>query len=127
LRDVLLCPGGCRIIVRPDDEGYDESAFGDKTKVVEKDGKFFTEGGIEIPQSVEDQVKRRALTGTVIATGPALSMEFSGEDGAYRLVEPDDVVLFGQFSGHNLERSVPGYEDCIIMAEDDVIAIVESL
>lgn len=117
----LLC-GGARIIVQPDPEGFDESHYGDKTKLQRKGDDFVTEAGIVVPKTSEDNIKRRALVGTVIAVGPVMDMRF-GQDGE-QCIGVGSRVLFGEFAGRDLEKAVPGYDDCVVMDEDDVIALL---
>ena len=126
-KEFVLLPGGDRIIVRPDGEGFDSGAWGDGAELIQKsDGHFYTRhGDLQVPASVEDAIKRRPLIGTVLSTGPMVEMEFTGLGGSLQRIFTGVKVLYGQFAGHPLERSVPGYEECVIMSEADVVCIVE--
>ena len=81
---------------------------------VEEEGK--TKGGILIP----DTAKEKPMEGEVVAVGPGAR----NETGA--LVPLDvrtgDRILFGKWSG--TEIKLDG-EDLLVMAESDIMAIVE--
>ena len=70
-----------------------------------------TAGGIIIPDTAKEKPQR----GEVIAVGP-------GKDGNEMTVQAGDVVLYGKYSGQELQ-----YEgvDYLIMREDDILGITE--
>ena len=69
-----------------------------------------TKGGIIIP----DTAKEKPQKGEVIAVGP-------GKDGNLMTVQIGDTVLYGKYSGQELN-----YEgnDYLIMREDDILVIL---
>jgi len=75
-----------------------------------------TAGGLIIP----DTAKEKPQKGTVLAVGP-------GKKNDEGTVVPTDVkkgdnVLFGKYSGN--EITVEG-EECMIMREDEILAVIE--
>jgi chaperonin GroES len=88
-----------RIIVHRDDEGEQHS------------------GGIIIPHTAKETPQR----GTVIAAGSG-----TVKDGGARIpldVKAGDVILFGKYGGQ--EVTLDG-EACLIMREDEVLAVIET-
>ena len=69
-----------------------------------------TKGGIIIPDTAKEKPQR----GEVVAVGP-------GKDGDLMTVKPGDIVLYGKYSGQ--EINIDG-EDLIIMREDDILVIL---
>jgi len=69
-----------------------------------------TKGGIIIP----DTAKEKPQKGKVIAVGP-------GKDGNLMTVQTGDTVLYGKYSGQELN-----YEgnDYLIMREDDILVVL---
>lgn len=83
---------------------------------IEQDEK--TAGGIIIP----DTAKEKPIQGEVVAVGPG------ARDESGKLIAPDvkpgDVVLFGKWSGTEVNLSG---EELLVMKESDVIGIVEAV
>jgi chaperonin GroES len=75
-----------------------------------------TAGGIVLPDTAQERPQR----GEVIAVGPGKMLD-SGKRAAL-LVKLGDVVLYGKYSGSEVE--VAG-EKLQIMRESDVLAVVE--
>jgi chaperonin GroES len=69
-----------------------------------------TKGGIIIP----DTAKEKPQQGEVIAVGP-------GKDGNLMTVQVGDTVLYGKYSGQEL--NYPG-QDYLIMREDDILIVL---
>ena len=69
-----------------------------------------TKGGIIIPDTAKEKPQR----GKVIAVGP-------GKDGNPMTVKKGDTVLYGKYSGQELNYEGTDY---LIMREDDILAIV---
>lgn len=69
-----------------------------------------TKGGIIIP----DTAKERPQKGEVVAVGP-------GKDGNKMTVKVGDTVLYGKYSGQELNYNG---EDYLIMREDDILIIL---
>jgi chaperonin GroES len=69
-----------------------------------------TKGGIIIPDTAKEKPQR----GEVVAVGP-------GKDGDLMTVKPGDIVLYGKYSGQ--EINIDG-DDLIIMREDDILVIL---
>lgn len=69
-----------------------------------------TAGGIIIPDTAKEKPQR----GEVIAVGP-------GKEGNAMTVKPGDLVLYGKYSGQELQ-----YEgvDYLIMREDDILVVL---
>lgn len=81
-----------RVIIKP-------SAADEKTK-----------GGLIIPDTAKEKPQR----GEVIAVGP-------GKDGNLMTVQVGDLVLYGKYSGQ--EINFEG-QDYLIMREEDILCIV---
>ncbi|MBK8555023.1 MAG: co-chaperone GroES [Lewinellaceae bacterium] len=69
-----------------------------------------TKGGIIIPDTAKEKPQR----GEIIAVGP-------GKDGNLMTVQVGDIVLYGKYSGQ--EINLDG-NDYLIMREDDVLCII---
>lgn len=90
--------------------------LGDKIliKRIEADDK--TSGGIILP----DNAKEKPKEGKVISVGDGRVLD-SGERAAFQVKE-NDRVLFSSYAG--TEVKIEG-EEFLIMAEEDVLAVVE--
>jgi len=75
-----------------------------------------TAGGIYIP----DSAKEKPSKGEVVAAGPG-KLDDNGERVAMT-VKVGDVVLFAKYAGS--EIAIDG-EECLVMREDDLLAIVD--
>jgi chaperonin GroES len=69
-----------------------------------------TKGGIIIPDTAKEKPQR----GEVIAVGP-------GKDGNLMTVQIGDIVLYGKYSGQ--EINFEG-QDYLIMREEDILVII---
>jgi len=69
-----------------------------------------TKGGIIIPDTAKEKPQR----GEIIAVGP-------GKDGNAMTVKKGDTVLYGKYSGQELNYEG---EDYLIMREDDILVIL---
>lgn len=69
-----------------------------------------TKGGIIIPDTAKEKPQR----GEVIAVGP-------GKDGNKMTVKKGDTVLYGKYSGQELNYQGVDY---LIMKEDDILVII---
>lgn len=69
-----------------------------------------TKGGIIIPDTAKEKPQR----GEVVAVGP-------GKDGNLMTVQAGDIVLYGKYSGQ--EINFEG-QDYLIMREDDILVII---
>ena len=69
-----------------------------------------TKGGIIIP----DTAKEKPQKGKVISVGP-------GKDGIKMTVKKGDTVLYGKYSGQELNHEGVDY---LIMREDDILVIL---
>ncbi len=69
-----------------------------------------TKGGIIIPDTAKEKPQR----GKVIAVGP-------GKDGNAMTVKKGDKVLYGKYSGQELNYEGKDY---LIMREDDILVIL---
>jgi chaperonin GroES len=69
-----------------------------------------TKGGIIIPDTAKEKPQR----GEVIAVGP-------GKDGNLMTVTPGDIVLYGKYSGQELNHEGVDY---LIMREDDILVVL---
>ena len=70
-----------------------------------------TKGGIIIPDTAKEKPQR----GEIIAVGP-------GKDGNAMTVQEGDVVLYGKYSGQELQHKGESY---LIMREDDILVILD--
>jgi chaperonin GroES len=75
-----------------------------------------TAGGIYIP----DSAKEKPSKGEVVAAGPG-KLDDNGERVAMT-VKVGDTVLFAKYAGS--EITIDG-EECLVMREDDLLAIVD--
>lgn len=128
---VRMCPAGAFLVVRPFEGVIEASAFGDKIKVTKKGDDMVTEGGIYVPQKAQYHAERRATTGTVVHTGPSIGVGKKGlpitdKTGEVRSIREGDIVLWGRNLECTLEGRIPGYEDCVLLHEDDLLCVVES-
>lgn len=69
-----------------------------------------TKGGIIIPDTAKEKPQR----GEVVAVGP-------GKDGNLMTVQVGDTVLYGKYSGQELNYEGTDY---LIMREDDILVIL---
>lgn len=69
-----------------------------------------TQGGIIIP----DTAKEKPQKGKVVAVGP-------GKEGQAMTVKKGDTVLYGKYSGQELNYEGTDY---LIMREDDILVIL---
>jgi chaperonin GroES len=69
-----------------------------------------TKGGLIIPDTAKEKPQR----GEVIAIGP-------GKDGNLMTVQVGDVVLYGKYSGQEINYEG---QDYLIMREDDILVII---
>jgi len=82
----------------------------DRVLIMSSPAEEKTAGGIIIPDTAKEKPQR----GTVVAAGP-------GKKDEPMTVKPGDVVLYGKYSG--TEINVDG-KDYLIMKESDILAIV---
>jgi len=74
-------------------------------------------GGIIIPDTAKEKPQR----GTVIAAGIG-----AVRDGGTRVpldVKPGDVILFGKYTSHEIKLEG---EECLILRENEVLAVIDS-
>ncbi|NNE29225.1 MAG: co-chaperone GroES [Saprospiraceae bacterium] len=69
-----------------------------------------TKGGIIIPDTAKEKPQR----GEVVAVGP-------GKEGNEMTVKSGDIVLYGKYSGQELNYEG---DDYLIMREDDILVIL---
>ncbi|MDG1432912.1 MAG: co-chaperone GroES [Saprospiraceae bacterium] len=69
-----------------------------------------TKGGIIVPDTAKEKPQR----GKVISVGP-------GKDGNKMTVKKGDVVLYGKYSGQEINHEGKDY---LIMREDDILVIL---
>ncbi len=69
-----------------------------------------TKGGIIIPDTAKEKPQR----GEIVAVGP-------GKDGNKMTVKKGDTVLYGKYSGQELNYEG---EDYLIMREDDILVVL---
>lgn len=81
-----------RVIIKP-------SAADEKTK-----------GGLIIPDTAKEKPQR----GEVVAVGP-------GKEGNLMTVQAGDIVLYGKYSGQEINYEG---QDYLIMREDDILCII---
>ncbi len=75
-----------------------------------------TAGGIVLPDTAKEKPQR----GHVIAVGPGKMLDSGKRAGM--LVKVGDIVLYGKYSGSEVEVAGDKYQ---IMRESDVLAVVE--
>ena len=71
-----------------------------------------TKGGLIIPDTAKEKPQR----GEIVAVGP-------GKDGNLMTVQVGDIVLYGKYSGQ--EVNIDG-QDFLIMREDDILVVIWS-
>jgi chaperonin GroES len=76
-----------------------------------------TRGGIVLPDSAREKPQQ----GKVIATGPGMLLEKTGERGKMSL-KVGDVVFYGKYTGTEIELEGDKY---VILRESDVLAVQE--
>mgnify|MGYP000541235948 CR=1 FL=1 len=69
-----------------------------------------TKGGIIIPDTAKEKPQR----GEVVAVGP-------GKDGNLMTVNVGDIVLYGKYSGQEINYEG---QDYLIMREEDILVII---
>jgi chaperonin GroES len=69
-----------------------------------------TKGGLIIPDTAKEKPQR----GEVIAVGP-------GKDGNLMTVQVGDLVLYGKYSGQEINYEG---QDYLIMREEDILCII---
>lgn len=69
-----------------------------------------TKGGLIIPDTAKEKPQR----GEVVAVGP-------GKDGNLMTVQVGDIVLYGKYSGQEINYEG---QDYLIMREEDVLCII---
>jgi chaperonin GroES len=72
-----------------------------------------TKGGIIIPDTAKEKPQR----GEVVAVGPGKS----GKDAHNMTVQVGDIVLYGKYSGQEINHEGNDY---IIMREDEILVIL---
>ncbi len=113
-----LIPLGARLLVRPDDMQIDPEAYSEHVDVRRNaDGDVITRHGIVMPDTVKDQAERQALTGEIIAVGPACE---------WKELTVGDRILFGDHAPWPLGNRVVGYEGCVLLQEDDVFCLEQT-
>lgn len=70
-----------------------------------------TKGGIIIPDTAKEKPQR----GEVVAVGP-------GKDGNLMTVQEGDIVLYGKYTGQELNYEG---QDYLILREDDILVILD--
>ena len=90
--------------------------LGDKILVKRLEAQEITKGGIVLPDSAKEKPKE----GKVVEVGPGKVTD-DGSRGQMQL-KKGDRILFSSYAG--TEIKVDG-EEYLIMAEDDVLAVVE--
>ena len=88
----------------------------DRIVVKPKAAEEKTAGGIVLP----DAAKEKPLMGTVVAVGEGKLLD-SGKRGEMS-VKKKDVVLYGKYSGSDVEIDGEEYK---ILREDEVLGIIE--
>ncbi len=88
----------------------------DRIIVAKAEAEEKTEGGIYLPSASQE----KPLEGVVIAVGPG-AMSEKGERQAMQLKE-GDRVLYSKYSGTEIKT---GGKELLILAEKDVLAIIE--
>lgn len=69
-----------------------------------------TKGGLIIPDTAKEKPQR----GEVVAVGP-------GKDGNLMTVQVGDMVLYGKYSGQEINYEG---QDYLIMREDDILCVI---
>ncbi|MCY4378308.1 MAG: co-chaperone GroES [Candidatus Dadabacteria bacterium] len=88
----------------------------DKVLIKRLDMSETTEGGIIIPDTAAEKPQQAEVVavgrGRLIETGEILPLD----------VEPGDRVIFGKYSGNEVSL---GGEDYLIIAEHEILAVIE--
>lgn len=82
----------------------------DRVVVLPAPAEEVTAGGIIVPDTAKEKPQR----GKVISVGP-------GKDGNAMTVKKGDVVLYGKYSGQEINHEGKDY---LIMREDDILVIL---
>lgn len=88
----------------------------DRIVVKPQEAESKTAGGIVLP----DAAKEKPLTGKVIAVGPGKLLD-NGQRAAMS-VKKNDVVLFGKYSGSEVQLEGDDYK---ILRESEVLGVIE--
>jgi len=88
----------------------------DRVVVKPQEAESKTAGGIVLP----DTAKEKPLTGKVIAVGPG-KLSDSGTRTAMS-VKKNDVVLFGKYSGSEVQLDGEDYK---ILRESEILGVIE--
>lgn len=88
----------------------------DRVIIKREEEETTTAGGIVLPGSATEKPSR----GEVVAVGNGKILD--NGDSAPMAVKVGDTVLFGKFSGTEVES---GDEKLIVMREDEIMAIIE--
>jgi len=88
----------------------------DRVVVKPQEAESKTAGGIVLP----DTAKEKPLTGKVIAVGPG-KLDDEGKRIAMS-VKKNDVVLFGKYSGSEVELDGEDYK---ILRESEILGVIE--
>lgn len=88
----------------------------DRVVIERLDEERTSAGGIVIP----DTAKEKPIQGKVVAVGPGKILD--GDKVIPLSVQKDDTVLFGKYSGTEVQISGKEY---VVMREDDIMGIVE--
>lgn len=88
---------------------------GNRVVIKREEPKAKSDGGIILP----DNSKERPTRGVVMAVGPGevLANGVKREPG----VKVDDVVLFGKYSGHEIEV---GKDEYVVLGGEDIIGVL---
>ena len=89
--------------------------LGDKILVKRDEAQSKTDSGIFLPESAKDKPKQ----GKVIALGQGKYLE-NGKRSTFQVKE-GDKVLFSSYAGSEVKL---GDDEYLIMAEDDILAVV---
>ena len=92
--------------------------LGDRVLVKPLDAEEKTKGGIVLP----DTAKEKPQEGKIVAIGKGKVLD----DGKVRALEVKvgDTILYGKYSGTEVKLK-DEEEECLIMSEDDIFAIVK--
>ena len=85
--------------------------LGNRVLVIPVNAESKTAGGIIIP----DSAKEKPLKGTIVAVGP-------GTKDEAMILKENDVVLYGKYSGQEIEFEGIKY---LLMNQSDIIATIE--
>lgn len=91
--------------------------LGDKILVKRDEGVDKTESGIYLPESAKDKPK----TGTVQAVGTGALNTDTGERIPLN-IKKGDKIIFSSYAGTEVKL---GKDTLLIMAEDDILAVLE--